>query len=180
MSNKSNEQRDKSEGQPQLTEDKLTELIVNMYQEIKTENEDALKEPNEYSVYEFYDEEEEIAKAQQMEEKRKLKQRTCKICSKVFEDPLCVLRHKRHAHSTKKIILPKADIEPHLESKERSNCPICFKKIPKKGCKSEYIKHLMIHCDQYDFICKVCGMKFRRKDHLQLHEVRHIVPAEAQ
>lgn len=96
----------------------------------------------------------------------------------MFSDPFDVLRHKREAHFTKKIVVSKTELEQYLKEEnveKRKNCPICHHLISERGYKSSYIKHLMIHCKEHSYECKVCGMRFGRRDHCQLHEKRHIV-----
>lgn len=74
--------------------------------------------------------------------------------------------------------MSKMELEQYLKeenAEKRKHCPICRRLISERGYKSFYIKHLMTHCKEHSYECKVCGMQFGRRDHWQLHEKRHII-----
>ncbi|KAH1018879.1 zinc finger protein 674 [Dendroctonus ponderosae] len=163
---------------PQVKTNNL--LPCQLYRRIE-KHVDILLNPEEIPVYEFYDEDEEKKKIEQRKkdrELREIKNRTCIHCRKIFPDAMDVLRHKRVAHPTKRIILQREEIQRYMAVEDRKQCPVCFIKICPKGYKSKYVKHLLTHCIDYKFVCRVCGMKFRRCNHQKDHESRHIVPPE--
>ncbi|XP_030767038.1 zinc finger protein 200-like [Sitophilus oryzae] len=129
-------------------------------------------------VYDFFDEEEEKIKEKELKEREQaieLKKRTCCYCKEVFPDPIDVLRHKRELHQFPKTFLSKEELAPYMEYENISECPICFKTMQRIECKSIYLKHLLTHSKDYNNECKICGKTFRRMDHCQTHEKKHIV-----
>ncbi|KAL1502432.1 hypothetical protein ABEB36_007573 [Hypothenemus hampei] len=97
-----------------------------MYKKITYVETKPQEEPNELSVFDFYDEEDEKLKLEKLEKKKKeqeIKDKTCKICHQLFNDPIDVLRHKREVHKSEKILLPKKELEQYFNMENRKDCP---------------------------------------------------------
>ncbi|XP_060534271.1 histone-lysine N-methyltransferase PRDM9-like isoform X1 [Cylas formicarius] len=149
--------------------------VVQQHDQIKSNGEQRVKlnKTPDVSIYEFVDEEDGFRQEQRKMDLER-KKRTCKNCYLVFEDPMEVLRHNRTAHTYPKVWLPTEKVMKHMNVKDKSKCPICGKPLYAKY-KSEFVKHLKTHIEDYEYQCKVCKHMFRRKDHLRNHESRHIV-----
>ncbi|XP_045469722.1 zinc finger protein 394-like [Harmonia axyridis] len=98
----------------------------------------------------------------------------CPKCSEVFVSELELFRHKRAKHTSPKIIMAPDEIKKFYNVSDRSQCPICKKTLSSQN-KSIYIKHLQSHSYIGEFECPICKKKFKRKDHMRIHEKRHII-----
>lgn len=98
----------------------------------------------------------------------------CPSCSDVFVSELELLRHKRAKHTMPKIVMGPGEIKKYYDVADRSQCPIC-KKFLSSTNKSIYLKHLLSHTYVGEHECPVCKKKFKRKDHMRMHQKRHIV-----
>ncbi|KAJ8916613.1 hypothetical protein NQ315_000258 [Exocentrus adspersus] len=105
-----------------------------------------------------------------------VKNRQCKHCSTLFDNPLDLLRHTRDCHNLPRTILPMEEVEKYFDYPNKLFCPICEKPIKTHNIRSVFIKHLLVHTTGVAHECTVCKKQFRRRDHMRAHEKRHVVP----
>ncbi|XP_044764575.1 PR domain zinc finger protein 15-like [Coccinella septempunctata] len=98
----------------------------------------------------------------------------CPRCPEVFVSELELFRHKRAKHTAPKIIMALSEVKKFYDVPDRSHCPIC-KRVFNSSNKTIYIKHLQSHSYIGEYACPVCKKNFKRKDHMRMHQKRHIV-----
>lgn len=97
----------------------------------------------------------------------------CRYCKIQFENPFDKLKHTREVHRSVKKIVPYDEVAQYFDNEDKNYCPICDKTIKARNYRSIFVKHLMTHTNGTIYTCSVCQQRFRRKDHMRNHEIRH-------
>ena len=91
---------------------------------------------------------------------RRLHQKlTCSFCTKTFARKSTLENHVRELHKTKK--------------EKTSNCDQCHRKFAHPHNLKKHIQ--AVHCNDKQFACDVCGLKWSNKCNLTIHKKSHIV-----
>ncbi|XP_070545724.1 gastrula zinc finger protein XlCGF26.1-like [Ptychodera flava] len=109
----------------------------------------------------------------------------CTECGETFDTRTHMSNHLKIVHSEHKFrcsycdkkFYSKTDLKTHLESHgELSREYIC--KICKKVfyVRSEYRNHCMRDCTKPEYLCDICGRRFKRSTNLRLHALTHSEP----
>lgn len=75
----------------------------------------------------------------------------CGICQKAFVDPETLSEH----------------CLMHLPKPSVSKCPVCKHDFTSRAA---LIRHMRLHTGEKPFPCKICGMRFHRKEPLRIHQ----------
>ncbi|KER18582.1 hypothetical protein T265_15962, partial [Opisthorchis viverrini] len=86
-----------------------------------------------------------------------IKKHQCKFCDAKFNDPSAVRRHQKLQHSD----------EETMRSFRKHVCPLCGKRFL---FATDIPNHLVVHTNEKDFVCEVCGATFTVLSTLMRHK----------